>query len=147
MLALYLGGLLLLALVWSVVPLDCGFLPTATVIEPPWFGLLLCVFFFSAAFFGGILQLYNLTDRGFSLRILIDCLETPGGALGVDRLLKGYSGGRGMQWMYDKRIAGMLESGLVVAADDKIVLTAAGRRLAERFARLRQFLKMGPVAR
>lgn len=147
LLALYLCCLIVLVLVWAVVPLDCGFLPTATVIEPPWFDLLLCVFFFSAAFFGGILQLYNLTDRGFSLRILIDCLETPGGALGVDQLRKCYSGGRGMAWMYDKRMAGMLASGVVTAADDNIVLTAAGRRLAERFARLRQFLRMGSVAK
>lgn len=147
LLALYLCCLIALVLVWAAVPLDCGFLPMATVIEPPWFDLLLCAFFFSAAFFGGVLQLYNLTDRGFSLRILIDCLEMPDGALGVDQLREGYSGGRGMQWMYDKRIAGMLASGVVIPADDKIVLTAAGTRVAERFVRLRQFLKMGPVAK
>src|SRR5438132_563254 len=34
---------------------------------------------YMAAFFGGILQLYNLADRGLSLRMLIDIHQAPDG--------------------------------------------------------------------
>src|SRR2546429_562395 len=63
--------------VWAHVstPNDLGFIPEVFIEQARWvdlgFGLLVYV----AGFFGGVLQLYNLAERGFSLRILIDIDE------------------------------------------------------------------------
>src|SRR5262245_62163786 len=62
-------------------PTDLGILPL-NLLEPRWvvdlgFGMMM----YCAAFFGGVLQLYNLADRGLSLRILIDISESPTGGL------------------------------------------------------------------
>ena len=99
----------LLVCLWLVTPDELGVLPPSLVVVPGWLDLLLTVFFFSAAFFGGVLQLYNLADRGFSLRILIDALEHPSGTVDIDRLIGEYGGGRGIRWMYDKRVGDMFD--------------------------------------
>jgi len=139
---LYLASLIVLVAVWWTTPDDLGFLPSWLLAEPPWFDLLLALFFFTAAFFGGVLQLYNLADRGFSLRILIDALDEPGGAIGAGQLLAGYGGGQGVRWMYDKRIQGLLDGDLVRRTDESFVLTANGTRIADMFIHVRHFLKM-----
>ena len=144
-LVLYLGILFLLVFVWLVLPPDCGFLPTDLQVEPKWLDFLLCVFFFSSVFFGGILQLYNLADRGFSLRILIDVLEATGNATSVEAAANGYAAGRGIAWMYSKRISGLIGGGLAVRTEDQIALTAKGAQLAGLLISLRRFLKMGTV--
>src|SRR6059058_2662331 len=59
-----------LVVVWSITPDDLGFLPQTLKAEPPWFDLASCLFFYTGAFFGGLLQLYNLAERGLSLRML-----------------------------------------------------------------------------
>src|SRR2546427_463537 len=61
-----------LVVAWGVTPHDLGFLPRPMLAEPPWFDLTACLFFYTAAFGGGVLQLYNLAERGFSLRILAE---------------------------------------------------------------------------
>src|SRR5690242_417782 len=68
----YLATLPVFVALHRLTPADLGFLP-AQLTEPRAvidlaFGILL----WTAAFFGGILQLYNLADRGFSLRIIMD---------------------------------------------------------------------------
>ena len=65
---IYLACLIGAALVWFATSADLGLLAPSLLIEPPWLDLSLMLFFFSAAFFGGVLQLYNLADRGLSLR-------------------------------------------------------------------------------
>src|SRR5690242_3661120 len=54
------------------------------------FGLLL----YCAGVLGGVVQLYNLAERGFSLRILIDIMESPRQALSEPEIMTGYSQGR-----------------------------------------------------
>src|SRR5262245_30258906 len=125
---LWLACLVALIGAWAATPDDLGFLPPWLLVTPSWFDLALAVFFFTAAFFVGVLQLYNLADRGFSLRILIDALEQPSGAIAVEQLLSDYGGGQGMKWMYDKRMQGLLEGDFVRRVDESIVLTAKGRR-------------------
>jgi len=103
------------------------------------FGLLL----YCAIFLGGILQLYNLADRGFSVRILIDIDESSTKSLALDEILAGYSQGKGIEWMYRKRIDGLVAHRLVEVRGDIVVLLRKGYRLAALFAWLRSFLQLG----
>src|SRR6187549_3904342 len=73
---LFLGALALLVLVHLATPENLGFLPSAWVAPYALVDLGFCVFLFTVGFLGGLLQLYNLTDRGLSLRMLIDILES-----------------------------------------------------------------------
>jgi hypothetical protein len=131
----------ILVALWRWAPDDLGFLPALLLTEPRWLDFAATLFFFSAAFFGGVLQLYNLADRGFSLRILIDAMESP--ATGdVDRLMANYSRGQGISWMYRKRMEGLLAGGLIERSNASIVLTAKGARAAALFSALRDFLRV-----
>jgi hypothetical protein len=131
------GGLILL---WLVTAANLGFLPAWLLTEPRWLDLGVAGFLFSAAFFGGILQVYNLADRGFSLRFLIDILESRDSAMTAEQLLTGYSAGKGIGWMYRKRLDGLLGAGLVERQGGDIVLTRKGEASANLFVRARRFL-------
>lgn len=134
----YLACLLALALVWARTPDDLGFLPANLLAEPRWADLAATVFYFSAAFFGGILQLYNLADRGFSLRILVDLMDAPEPG-DAGQLASGYSRGQGLGWMYRKRIDDLLAGGFVARSAANLALTPKGAAAAAFFARLRRF--------
>jgi hypothetical protein len=134
--------LAVLVLAHLCTPAGLGFLPYGMVMPIWWVDLGFSVFLFASGFFGGVLQLYNLADRGLSLRILIDVLEAPGGSLTLDDVMTDYGGGRGIAWMYDKRISGMAATGLVRLDDSDVVLTDRGRRVAAIFARLQDFVRV-----
>lgn len=136
--------LVILAALWRATPDDLGFLSAGLLTEPRWLDLAAAVFFFSAAFFGGVLQLYNLADRGFSLRILIDAMESPH-AGEVDRMMANYSRGQGISWMYRKRMDGLLAGGFVTRSNGSVLLTAKGARAAALFEALQRFLRVDPV--
>src|SRR5262245_16914183 len=139
---LYLACTVALVALWLATPDDLGFLHRSLLAAPRWFDLALALFFFGVAFFGGVLQLYNLSDRGFSLRILIDALEDASGSIDTDALMTGYGGGQGLRWMYDKRMHGLLEEKLVRRVDASIALTPNGTWVADQFIRIRRFLKL-----
>jgi len=140
----YLCCLGLAAVIWFGTPADLWILGRPFQTEPAWLDFLVMLFFFSAAFFGGVLQLYNLADRGFSLRILLDIDVAPDGMSDAGRLVKAYGGGQGLDWMYRKRIDGLFEQALVRREGDAIILTDKGRRAAELFLAARQFLRLEP---
>ena len=104
------------------------------------------VLLFGAGFFGGLLQLYNLADRGFSLRILIDIDEAPSGQMSLDEIMTGYSQGRGIGWMYSKRIEDMKSQGLVMISDGIVSNTGKGKRAAVLFSRLRRWFRFPAVS-
>jgi hypothetical protein len=131
------GGLVLL---WFATSSDLSFLPLPLLTGPAWLDLAVAVFLFSAAFFGGILQFYNLADRGFSLRFLIDISESPGAAMTADGLMTGYSRGKGIGWMYRKRLDGLLDGGFVERRGGDIALTGKGEAAAALFLRARRLL-------
>jgi hypothetical protein len=135
-------GLVLLSAASIVAPRDLGFLPPSLTIGSPWIDLLSALFFYAAAFFGGVLQLYNLADRGFSLRILIDLLEKDNERGSANELFSGYSHGQGMYWMYSKRVAGLVANGLATVNGDMLVLTNSGEKIARIYWRLRRFLNL-----
>lgn len=139
---LFLLTLPLSALVYWVTPADLGFLPVAWLDANPTieFGFLL--FLYSSAFLGGILQLYNLADRGFSLRIAMDIHSSSRGSMTAEDVVRSYSAGKGIIWMYQKRIDDLIRLRLAEAADDTVRATAAGKRVAARFSWLRRFLRV-----
>jgi hypothetical protein len=144
MMLIYVLCLIGAATAWFATSSDLGFLAQSLLIEPPWLDLSLMLFFFSAAFFGGVLQLYNLADRGLSLRVLIDFAEADSRIIDTDWLIANYGGGKGLAWMYEKRIAGMLETGLVECKAGMIALTPKGTRTAAVLFAVRRFLRLEP---
>src|SRR4051812_20331150 len=80
-------------------PPDLGILSSAVQIPISSVDLGFAVFLYTAGFFGGILQIYNLAERGFSLRILIDILNARSRAMTLDEVIQNYSDGKGIAWM------------------------------------------------
>src|SRR5262245_20614715 len=129
---------------WFATPDDLGLRGRSLLTEPAWLDFAAALFFFGAAFFGGALQLYNLCDRGFSLRILIDMLEAPIGAVDVDYLTANYGSGRGLVWMYRKRIDDIVAARFIDQVNKRIVLTAKGQMFADLFINARHVLGLEP---
>jgi hypothetical protein len=127
---------------YFLTPDDLLLFPSALLAQPKWFDLASALFFFAAAFFGGILQIYNLADRGLSLRILIDLLEQPRQRGTPELLFDAYSAGRGIGWMYSKRIEDMRQNGLITLADGDVTLTDRGARIARVFGFLRELARV-----
>ena len=127
---------------YALTPADLGVL-APWLVEPRYvpaglFGL----FIHGALFFGGWLQIYNLAERGFSLRILTDIDESPERALSAAEIEARYGGGRGMGWMLDKRVQGVVETGMATLDDGRLRLTPKGARAAWVFGRLRALLRL-----
>ena len=117
---------------------DLGFLSSNYISGNFYFDLVFSLFIFTAVFFGGFLQLYNLVDRGLSLRMLIDIKDSssPRG-LSAKEMVTSYSAGQGICWMYQKRISGMACSGLIIEKDKKLILTKKGNHIAHLFKWMR----------
>ena len=141
---IYFGCVILLVLAWFTTSVDLGFLSPSLLIEPGWLDFSLMLFFFTAAFFGGALQLYNLADRGFSLRILIDVEQTNFHGIDADWIVANYGGGKGLTWMYGKRIEGLLETKLIDRKAEMLELTSKGERAADVLLAVRRFLRLEP---
>lgn len=138
----FLAILPVLAVTHRLTPPDLSVLPYAFQIPIPIIDFGFCLFLYTAGFFGGILQLYNLAERGFSLRILIDILHASQGRMTLDEVMKYYSAGRGIAWMYSKRVEGMIAAGLVVENAGQLVLTDRGHRAARLFSWLQDVARV-----
>ena len=141
--AAFLNRLFLLTLlaaigIYYLTPRDLGFLP-GSMIENPVLEVIFLLFIYNSAYFAGILQVYELADRGFSLRISID-IDKSGGCMTVPEVMQSYSMGKGTRWMYQKRIDGLLAMKLIETRGERIVVTLSGERLAASMSRLRRFL-------
>jgi hypothetical protein len=146
MLIAFLCLLPVLLMAHLLTPPDLGFLSAKLMMPVAWVDIAFAVFLYSVGFFGGILQLYNLADRGFSLRILIDILEAPSQSLRLDEVMQGYSGGRGIAWMYAKRLEDMQRAGLAKIEGGSLILTPKGCRVAKLFTCLQEFARTAPIA-
>ena len=143
MIRIFFVVLSLLVLLYIVTPPNLFILPDWAVIQSPsWAGLVFCIFLYFAGFFGGVLQLYNLSDRGFSLRILIDIYEHPSGSMSLDDIMTDYSRGHGIGWMYGKRIEGIVWQGFAKVENNFIVYTDKGKRTATLLCRLRSLFSL-----
>ena len=132
----------LLLAVYLLTPPDLWLLPTALQDDPPWFGPVFCLGLWVAGFFGGILQFYNLTERGMSLRMLIDIAQHGPPGLTPSEIMTAYSAGQGIAWMYQKRLDGLCEGRLITIQEGVITNQARGRRVAAVFRRLRRLLRL-----
>lgn len=141
LLYLFLTVLPLAAIVHLLTPANLYFLPDSWIQSVAWIDFSFMSFLYFSGFFGGLLQLYNLADRGFSLRILIDILESKTSSLSLKDIMQSYGGGQGIGWMYQKRIDGMTDSGLVQAQGERLILTTKGRRAANLFLKLQKFYR------
>lgn len=130
----------LAAYVWT--PPDLGVLPPRLVEARGWLDGAYGLVVHAALFAGGWLQLYNLAERGFSLRILIDIAEAPERALTGEQVAARYGGGRGAAWMREKRIEGLVETGLARWDGGRLRATPKGQRTARIFGRLRAALRI-----
>lgn len=142
LLLLFLFSIPLYVYLFMISPDNLFFLPRYSTEENHFVTMVFGIFIYLALFGGGILQLYNLTDRGFSLRILIDILESKNGNLTQEEIMKNYGGGKGIDWMYQKRIDGMLDNNFVVVNDDIVRITPKGKKTAVVFSFLRKFLNL-----
>lgn len=140
MVALWLVTVPVFVGVHRLTPADLGVLPTSLTEPWPLADLLLGLFAYAAVFFGGILQLYNLADRGLSLRVLVDLAAA--GPMTVDQLVTAYSAGQGLRWMYAKRLEGLIDHDLVRRDGGRVRLTASGLRTAAVFAFLQRALRI-----
>jgi hypothetical protein len=127
---------------YLATPPDLAVLPPELVEPWGWLEAAFGLAVHAALFAGGWLQLYNLAERGFSLRILIDIAEAPEGALAREAVVARYGGGRGAAWMREKRIQGLVETGLAGWHGGRLMPTRKGRRAARVFARLRAALRI-----
>src|SRR5436190_23028993 len=129
-LKIFAAALCAFLVVYFITPDNLGFWPDALLEKTIWLDLLVGFFVLAASFFGGWLQLYNLTSRGYSLRILIDLLDFPNG-LDPEQIVKAYAEGRGLAWMYGRRLAGLIDARLVTEQDGQVRLTGCGRKAAQ----------------
>ena len=136
-------GLVCLVAVHIGSPPDLWILPPDMLATPSACDLAFAIFLYVSGFWGGLLQLYNLAERGLSLRILIDVLDAPPRTLSVADIAKGYSAGRGLAWMYGKRLNDMISLGLVERQGGQIAITGKGLRLARNIGRARALLGLG----
>jgi hypothetical protein len=127
---------------YVLTPPDLGVLPARLVEAQAWLDGAFGLAVHAALFAGGWLQLYNLAERGFSLRILIDIAEAPPRALTGEQVAARYGSGRGSAWMREKRIDGLVESGLARWDDGWLRPTDRGWRAARMFGRLRGALRL-----
>jgi len=140
--AVFLGSIPIYVLAFLTTPADVGFLPLWISDGPLALELGFGLFVYGSGFFGGVLQLYNLADRGFSLRILIEIAESPERQLSAAQVADAYSRGRGLGWMYRKRIDGLLEHRFIQVNGGSACLTPRGQRAAVWFRRLRTWLRL-----
>jgi hypothetical protein len=139
LLLVYLICLCVLVAIYLVTPDDLGVLPPAMVVPSRTAGLLFCGFLYSAGFFGGVLQIYNLADRGLSLRMLIDISLSKEGKMTPLEMTRAYAAGKGLVWMYDKRLDGIVATGLARRVGDSIQITPKGAVFAQLFSRVKAY--------
>jgi hypothetical protein len=132
----------LLVLTHLLTPADLGILPNGAVTPISFVDLLFAAFLYTAGFMGGVIQIYNLADRGLSLRIIIDIFIQPSGKVSARDVMKLYGGGHGIEWMYDKRLHGMLAAGLIQFHNDVVQLTTRGQRAAKLFAAVQNYARI-----
>ncbi|MBI3546725.1 MAG: hypothetical protein HY081_09080 [Gammaproteobacteria bacterium] len=139
MLRLFLFFLFLLAVIHVMTPSNLWFLPETLLERYPMIDLAYAIFIFAASFFGGWLQLYNLADRGLSLQILIDAEKNSTARIDASSVIQNYSHGKGMAWMYQKRLDDLVRLALIKVDSSRATLTEKGIRYAKIAAWLRKF--------
>ena len=87
----------------------------------------------------GYVEFWSLIERSFSLRIVIDAAAAPA-PLTTDEIAAAYGGGRGLNWMMEKRLEDLVGSGMLGVDGGRHSLSARGRGVARVFRALRRAL-------
>ena len=74
----------------------------------------------------GYVEFWSIVERSFSLRLLIDVAESSDG-LTRDEIETRYSGGRGLEWLMEKRVSDLLGSGMIQRTGARLDVTRCGR--------------------
>jgi hypothetical protein len=143
--AVFFASIPLYLLAFLITPANLSMLPVWMCDESPVLELGFGLFVYASGFCGGVLQLYNLADRGFSLRILIDIAESPKGELTAAQVCDAYSQGRGISWMYQKRIHDLVEHRFIQVFGGRAQISTRGQRTAALFRRLRTWLRLAAI--
>jgi hypothetical protein len=142
MLKLFVATVPVLGLIHVLTPADLWLLPAWLIHPTGWVDLGFMVFLYSAAFFGGSLQLYNLAERGFSLTMMTDIVESGERGMSLADVRKGYSRGHGIAWMFQKRIDDMQAGNLVKIEAGDVVVQERGERIARLAGWVRDFMHL-----
>ena len=68
------------------------------------------------------MEFFSMIARGFSMRIITDIyLHT---RLNPEQLIQEYANGKGIEWMFDKRIQGIIDLGLIKEESGQIKLSS-----------------------
>lgn len=137
------AGLASLVALHLATPDDLWMLPQDVLAAPAACDLAFAVFLYISGYWGSLLQLYNLAERGLSLRILIDMLDAEPRAMSAADIAKSYGAGHGLAWMYEKRLAGMRGLGLIERRGGDVAITPKGSRLARALGRAQAMLGPG----
>ena len=81
------------------------------------------------AFFIGFGLIWGVMTRGYTFAMLVE-FHRAGGPLTEEALAAAYSGGRGLSWLFEKRLGGIHRLGLIVRDGGDVALTPAGRFVA-----------------
>lgn len=87
------------------------------------------------------MEFFSVVCRSFSLRILVDIRER--GALSLDDIYRSYAGGRGIEWLMEKRIGGLVSLGLVRRSGDVLEISPAGRMAGQLGLAAKRILDIG----
>lgn len=84
----------------------------------------------------GYIEFWSIVERSVSLRLLIDVTDAPAG-LTRDELRARYAGGRGLQWLMEKRVGDLVGSRMVEHQGAVLRLTGRGRLVGVVFRAVR----------
>jgi len=141
--AVYAVSLCGLSVAFLLTPPDLGFLAGEFLTGSIFLEFAVTWLLYTAGYLGGLVQLYNLASRGLSLRMLIDMLEASPPPDSVKQVADGYCAGRGLAWMYEKRLEGLDHLGYITVHGGKVELTKNGAQKARVFDRLQDLLGIG----
>ena len=91
------------------------------------------------AFVIGYLELNSLLNRGYSMSILLQIVssERP---LTIEEMGRAYGGERGLNWLMEKRLQGLVDLGFAKKDEGDLVLSPRGKKLAHVLSRMIGFL-------
>lgn len=123
--------------------LDPGIGATFTRCSPPFLRFSAISLYLSGCLI--YFEVQSLLSRGYSLRILVDLLDS-GGSARLEDLKADYGGGMGIRGILGKRLRGLARLRLVRFEEERVgPLTSLGMAFAMVGSRIRQVLNLGSV--
>jgi len=89
----------------------------------------------------GYMEAFSMICRGFSLHIMVDVYESK--SLDIEGIKMKYGAGKGIDWLFNKRIANMRELGLVDVGGGILKIRPLGALVGRAGLLMKNGLKMG----